>query len=81
MMSTNTTLPPLPTPGYMANCDWIQSHFGELLRDHPDQWIAVDQDHVLAAGRAFSQVRDEAKQAGATPDVTHYFVASEFMVL
>jgi hypothetical protein len=65
----------------MANCDWIQTHFGELLRDHPDQWIAVDQGRVLAAGRNLGQVADEAELAWASPHITHYFVASALTLL
>lgn len=80
-MSSHTTLPPLPTAEYMANCDWIHAHFGELLRDHPDQWIAVDQGRVMASGRNLGQVTGEAERAGASRHVTHYFVASASMIL
>src|SRR5262245_51409368 len=78
-MSTNMSIP-LPSAGYMANCDWIQSHWSQLLCDYPDQWIAVDQGRVFAAGRHLGQVADEAERAGASADVVHQFVASATMI-
>jgi Family of unknown function (DUF5678) len=71
----------LPTPGYMTNRRWIQSHWSQLLSDYPDQWIAVDHGRVLAAGRGYSHVSDEAKRAGGSADMARQFVASEFMIL
>jgi hypothetical protein len=53
----------------------------QLLRDYPDQWIAVDQGRVWAAGRNLGQVADEAERAGASPDAVHQFVASATMIL
>jgi hypothetical protein len=79
-MSANTTIP-LPTAGYMANCRWIQAEWSRLLRDHPDQWVAVDQGRVLAAGRNLGEVADEAERAGASADVAHLFVAGATMIL
>jgi hypothetical protein len=79
-MSTNTTIP-LPTAGNTANCHWIQTEWSQLLRDYPDQWVAVDQGRVLAAGRNLSQVADQAEHSGASPDVVHQFVAGATMIL
>ncbi len=79
-MSANTTIP-LPTAGNSANCRWIQEEWAQLLRDYPDQWVAVDRGRVLAAGRNLSQVADEAERAGASPDVVHQFVAGATMIL
>ena len=72
---------PLPTAGNTANALWIQAHWPELLRDFPDQWVAVDQGRVWAAGRKMGEVADEAVRAGASPDVVHQFVASATMIL
>lgn len=79
MMSANAAIP-LPPAGHMANCRWIQSEWSRLLRQHPDQWIAVDQGRVLAAGPNLGQVADEAQRAGASPDVVHQFVAGAAMI-
>ncbi len=78
-MSANTAIP-LPTPGNSANCRWIQAEWAQLLRDYPDQWIAVDQGRVLAAGRNLGQVADAVRRASASADVAYEFIASASLI-
>ncbi len=79
IMSTDVAIP-LPTPGNSANCRWIQAQWAQLLRDYPDQWIAVDQDRVLAAGRNLGEVANTARRAGASGDVAYEFVAGASLI-
>jgi len=71
---------PLPTAAYLENCRWIQTHFPQLAREHRDQWVAVDQGRVLAAGANLRDVTLAAEQQRASPDVAYEFIASSSMI-
>jgi len=80
IMSSTTSIP-LPSTAYLANCRWIQAEWSRLWRDYSDQWIAVDQGRILAAGRDLGEVADEAERAGASSNAVHLFVAGATTIL
>lgn len=71
---------PLPSPGYLANDRWIRSRLDQLVRDYPDQWVAVDQGRVVVADPDLGYVTEEAHRAGASPDTAFEFVASASLI-
>ena len=78
-MSTNLPIP-LPSAEYLANSRWIQDHLDELVRQYPDQWIAVAGGQVLAAGPDLGQVRRQARQKCSSPEVACEFLAGVTMI-
>lgn len=78
-MST-TPLIPLSSPAYLSNCEWIQAHLDQLVREYPDQGVAVDEGRVLAAGPDLARVRASARQISSSADVAYEFVAGVTMV-
>ncbi len=50
-----------PTPKAWADdSDWISDHIEELTEQYPDQWVAVVDRRVVAAGTDRSAVYQEA---------------------
>ncbi len=78
-MSPNALIP-LPTPAYLANCRWIQAEMNRLVRQYTDQWIAVDQGRVLAAGPDLGRVTAAAQRASQSADVAYEFIAGSSMI-
>jgi hypothetical protein len=66
---------PLPTTPYLANCQWIKCNLDEMVRSHPDQWIAVHEGRVLAAGPDLGKVTIDARRTCPSPDIAYEFVA------
>ncbi|MBK8267772.1 MAG: hypothetical protein IPK83_05485 [Planctomycetes bacterium] len=78
-MSQSSNIP-LPSSAYLDNCDWIKANIAELVAKFPDQWIAVDGGHVLAAGPDLGVVTQTANQKSASADVVYDFVASGSLI-
>lgn len=72
-MSTSAA-PPAPSAEYLQDCAWIERHVEELVRDHANQWVAVHQGRVVAAGPDLGVVAAAARQAFPTGDVAYQFV-------
>lgn len=54
---------PPPTPKhYYEGHKWISEHMRELKEKHPDQWVAVFNGEVLAAGKDAGEVMRVAKE-------------------
>lgn len=47
-MSTQN-LPTPPSKVYWEDTIWANQHYGELLKSHPNQWVAVHNQQVVAA--------------------------------
>lgn len=56
--------PPVPpTPKeYWDDRDWVHEHISEITEQYPNQWIAVVDKQVVAAGKVIAEVRNEAEQ-------------------
>lgn len=56
--------PPVPpTPKeYWDDHAWVHHHIGELAKTYPNQWIAVVDKKVIAAGKVIAEVRRETEQ-------------------
>lgn len=52
-----------PTPGeYWDDRAWLLQHMNDIAADYPNQWIAVVDKKVVAAGKVIAKVREEAEQ-------------------
>jgi len=61
--------------------EWIDGHYVELQRRYPNMYIAVSNRKVLAAGKEFGKVYDEAVQKVGKGFVTDYIYSGEPSVL
>jgi hypothetical protein len=68
----NYTPPPLP-PGIVKALRVFKAHFSELLKKHPDKWVACDGERVLFIGDSQEVLYRKCRRRGLGPD--------EFVVL
>jgi hypothetical protein len=73
-MSTPATPLPLPSVQYMEDRRWIKENIDALVRDHPNQWIAVHRGKLLAAGPDLGIVADKAERQSSAPDIVFQFI-------
>ncbi len=60
----------------LEDLDWAEEHHSELLRKYRDQWIAVYNKHVIAAGELGGEVEKEASTKLGKKRPALYFVDS-----
>lgn len=53
---------------------WGESHHSELLREYRDQWVAIENKQVVAAGTNLGQVEKEAQQKTGKSDIPVVFI-------
>lgn len=53
--------PPIPKR-YFADEQWFADHSHELAQQYPDQWVAVCNGEVIAAGKVLGEVRRLAQE-------------------
>ncbi len=49
----------LPPPGpdeYWEDSKWANEHFSEIVKKYPNQWVAIVDKQVVAAGRTIAEV-------------------------
>ena len=61
--------------------EWIDEHYAELQRRYLNMYVAVSNRKVLAAGKEFGKVYDEAVQKVGKDFVTDYIYSGEPFVL
>ena len=68
--------PPVPPldPQYLRDMDWAYAHYAELERAYPNQWVAVVEGRVVAAGPVLADVRAGAAKFTDRGDVAVLFV-------
>jgi hypothetical protein len=68
--------PPVPPldPRYVRDVDWAYANYNILAATHPNQWVAVVDESVVAAGEDLGQVEIEAAQVANRQDVAVIFV-------
>lgn len=47
---------------YVRDEDWLDAHLAELVNQHPDKWIAVVNENVVAIGNDMGEVGRRAKE-------------------
>jgi len=58
----------------MEDRRWIQRNIEALVRDHPNQWIAVHRGSVLSAGPDLGAVAAQAQGQTSDDDVVFQFI-------
>ncbi len=49
---------------------WFQSHYGQIQEEHPNQFVAIADQKVIAAGKKAEAVVEQVKKIGKDPAVT-----------
>lgn len=55
-------------------------HLDQLVQQYRDQWIAVENGTVLAAGHDLRTVTDASRALSSSPDIAYEFIASGSMI-
>jgi hypothetical protein len=61
-------------PRYWQDMDWAYAHYATLVTNHPNQWVAVVDSRVVAAGANLGEVESEASRIAGPRDVAVLFV-------
>jgi hypothetical protein len=55
----------LPSPGpdeYWEDSKWARDNFSEIVKQYPDQWVAIVDKKAVAAGRTIEEVEKAGKE-------------------
>lgn len=67
--------PPPPTdPRYFRDMDWAYANHADLERAYPNQWVAIVDEQVVAAGTDLGEVETQAAQVANRFDIATLFV-------
>ena len=62
-----TTTPVDPSPvATPSDTDWFLANFDAVLRDYPDQWVAVSNGQVVAHAGSVGDLRRQVKEQRLT---------------
>lgn len=65
----------LPTPGssdYWEDSRWANENFSEIVKEYPNQWVAVVDKKVVASGRTIAAVEEACRIKTGRKDVPIY---------
>ena len=68
--------PPAPPidSRYWEDMDWAYEHYATLAAEHPNQWVAVLEGRVVAAGVNLGEVESVARGIAGRKDVAVVFI-------
>lgn len=72
-MASTDQLPQL-SGAYEANSRWLMEHLADVAREHPNQWVAVHGQSIIAADADLGVVTVAAAQAASPSDIVFHFV-------
>ncbi len=72
-MPFSDVLPKL-SEAYVENSRWLMDHLSEVLREHPNLWVAVQNQRVVAADADLGVVTASAAQSGPPSDTVYQFI-------
>ena len=72
--AADTTHPTPPSAQYWQDRRWIRDHYSQLMREHPNEWVAVHCGIVLSAGEDLGEVEDAARAGSADQDIVYQFI-------
>lgn len=61
--------------------EWLNSHYSELQEKYPSMYVAVKDRKVIAYGREFGKVYDEARRKVGEDFIIDYILSGEPFVL
>lgn len=68
--------PPVPPldPRYVRDMDWGHEHYSLLAKAYPNQWVAIVDGQVVAAGTDLGEVESVAARVTDRKDIAVLFV-------
>lgn len=61
--------------------EWLNSNYSRLQRDYPNMYVAVKDGKVIAYGKEFGKVYDEAREKVVKGFIIGYILSGEPFVL
>ena len=61
--------------------EWLNAHYSELQKAYPNMYVAVKNGKVVAYGKDFGKVYDEAKEKVGEGFIVGYILSGEPFVL
>lgn len=72
-MPATDQLPQL-SDAYMENSRWLLDHLSDVVRRHPNQWVAVHARHIVAADADLGVATAAATKCAPSTDTVFHFV-------
>ena len=66
--------PPRTDPRYFRDMDWGYANHAALEKASPNQWVAIVDERVVAAGTDLGEVEDRAAEITNRKDIAILFV-------
>lgn len=57
--------PTIPPKEYWEDDQWASEHYGDIVKQYPNQWVAVVDKKVIAAGKSMTEVINKAQSVYA----------------
>ena len=67
--------------GVVKDLEWLNAHYSELQKAYPNMYVAVKDGKVVAYGREFRKVYDEAREKVGEGFIVGYILSGEPFVL
>jgi len=67
--------------GVIKDFEWLNAHYSELQKAYPNMYVAVKDGKVVAYGKDFGKVYDEAKEKVGEGFIVGYILSGEPFVL
>jgi hypothetical protein len=61
--------------------EWLNSHYSELQKIYPNMYVAVKDGKVVAYGKEFGKVYDEAREKVGENFIMDYILSGDLFVL
>ena len=67
--------------GVVKDLEWLNAHYSELQKAYPNMYVAVKEGKVVAYGKDFGKVYDEAREKVGEGFIVGYILSGEPFVL
>ena len=75
---------PEPLRRFRRDAEYFRDHYAELLARHPDEWVAIFDQTVVAASPDFEALLAELRRKGVAPEhsyVKHLTTTDEILIV
>jgi len=67
--------------GVVKDLEWLNAHYSELQKAYPNMYVAVKDGKVVAYGKDFGKVYDEAREKVGEGFIVGYILSGEPFIL
>jgi len=67
--------------GVVKDLEWLNAHYSELQKAYPNMYVAVKEGKVVAYGKDFGKVYDEAREKVGEGFIVGYILSGEPFIL